>query len=245
MTRWRVAAFVYGIVCYVAFFATFLYAIAFVANVIVPKTIDSGEVMPAREALAVNVVLLLIFALQHSVMARKPFKQWLARWVSPSVERSTYVLASSLALALLFWLWRPMPAVVWHIDNTLLANALLALSLVGWAIVLVSTFLIDHFELFGLHQVASNLTGKAMPEPKFRTPLFYKFVRHPLYFGFILAFWATPTMTIGHLLFAAGTTAYILIGILLEERDLVGVFGEDYRRYQHRVSMLIPWRKSV
>jgi len=245
MTRWRVAAFVYGIVCYVAFFATFVYAIAFVANVIVPKTIDSGEVIPAREAFAVNVVLLLIFALQHSVMARKPFKQWLARWVSPSVERSTYVLASSLALALLFWLWRPMPAVVWHIDNTLLANALLALSLVGWAIVLVSTFLIDHFELFGLHQVASNLTGKAMPEPKFRTPLFYKFVRHPLYFGFILAFWATPTMTIGHLLFAAGTTAYILIGILLEERDLVGVFGEDYRRYQHRVSMLIPWRKSA
>jgi protein-S-isoprenylcysteine O-methyltransferase Ste14 len=178
-------------------------------------------------------------------MARKPFKQWLALWVSPSVERSTYVLASSLALALLFWLWRPMPAVVWHIDNTLLANALLALSLVGWAIVLVSTFLIDHFELFGLHQVASNLTGKAMPEPKFRTPLFYKFVRHPLYFGFILAFWATPTMTIGHLLFAAGTTAYILIGILLEERDLVGAFGEDYRRYQHRVSMLIPWRKSA
>jgi len=245
MTRWRVAAFVYGIVCYVAFFATFVYAIAFVANVIVPKTIDSGEVIPAREAFAVNVVLLLIFALQHSVMARKPFKQWLARWVSPSVERSTYVLASSLALALLFWLWRPMPAVVWHIDNTLLANALLALSLVGWAIVLVSTFLIDHFELFGLHQVASNLTGKAMPEPKFRTPLFYKFVRHPLYFGFILAFWATPTMTIGHLLFAAGTTAYILIGILLEERDLVGAFGEDYRRYQHRVSMLIPWRKSA
>jgi len=247
MTRWRVAAFafVYGIVCYVAFFATFLYAIAFVANVIVPKTIDSGEVIPAREAFAVNVVLLLIFALQHSVMARKPFKQWLARWVSPSVERSTYVLASSLALALLFWLWRPMPTVVWHIDNTLLANALLALSLIGWAIVLVSTFLIDHFELFGLQQVASNLTGKAMPEPKFRTPLFYKFVRHPLYFGFILAFWATPTMTIGHLLFAAGTTAYILIGILLEERDLVGAFGEDYRRYQHRVSMLIPWRKSA
>lgn len=245
MTRWRVMAFVYGIVCYVVFFATFLYAVGFVANLIVPKTIDSGEVIPARQALAVNVVLLLIFALQHSVMARKPFKQWLARWVSPSVERSTYVLASSLALALLFWLWRPMPAVVWHIDNTLLANALLALSLVGWAIVLVSTFLIDHFELFGLHQVASNLTGKAMPEPKFRTPLFYKFVRHPLYFGFILAFWATPTMTIGHLLFAAGTTAYILIGIFLEERDLVGVFGEDYRRYQHRVSMLIPWRKSV
>jgi len=245
MTRSRVMAFVYGIVCYVVFFATFLYAIAFVANIIVPKTIDSGEVIPAREALAVNVVLLLIFALQHSVMARKPFKQWLARWISPSVERSTYVLASSVALALLFWLWRPMPTVVWHIDNTLLANVLLALSLVGWVIVLVSTFLIDHFELFGLHQVANNLAGKAMPEPKFRTPLLYRFVRHPLYFGFIVAFWATPTMTIGHLLFAAGTTAYILIGILLEERDLVSVFGEDYQRYQDRVSMLIPWRKSA
>jgi protein-S-isoprenylcysteine O-methyltransferase Ste14 len=238
-------AFVYGIVCYVVFFATFLYAVGFIANIIVPKTIDSGEVVPTREALAVNVVLLLIFALQHSIMARKPFKQWLARWISPSVERSTYVLASSLALALLFWLWRPMPTVVWHIDNTLLANTLLALSLVGWAIVLVSTFLIDHFELFGLHQVTNNLTGKAMPEPKFRTPFLYRFVRHPLYFGFILAFWATPTMTVGHLLFAAGTTAYILIGILLEERDLVSVFGEDYRHYQDRVSMLIPWRKSA
>jgi protein-S-isoprenylcysteine O-methyltransferase Ste14 len=238
-------AFVYGIVCYVVFFATFLYAVGFIANIAVPKTIDSGDVIRTREALAVNVVLLLIFALQHSIMARKPFKQWLARWISPSVERSTYVLASSLALALLFWLWRPMPAVLWHIDNTLLANTLLALSLVGWAIVLVSTFLIDHFELFGLHQVTNNLTGKAMPEPKFRTPLLYRFVRHPLYFGFILAFWATPTMTVGHLLFAVGTTAYILIGILLEERDLVSVFGEDYRHYQDRVSMLIPWRKSA
>jgi protein-S-isoprenylcysteine O-methyltransferase Ste14 len=244
MTRGRLVAFIYGVVCYAIFFATFLYAIGFVANRIVPKTIDTGGVIPARDALIINVLLLLIFAVQHSVMARRPFKQWLTRWVSPSVERSTYVLASSLALVLLFWLWRPMPSVVWHIDNALLANALLVLSLIGWAIVLVSTFLIDHFELFGLHQVANNLVGKAMPEPKFRTPLFYKFVRHPLYFGFIVAFWATPTMTIGHLLFAAGATAYILIGILLEERDLVGVFGEDYRRYQDRVSMLIPWRKS-
>ena len=245
MTRGRLAAFIYGVVCYAVFFATFLYAVGFVANLFVPKTIDTGEVIPAREALIINILLLLIFAIQHSVMARRPFKQWLTHWVPTSIERSTYVLSSSLALILLFWLWRPIPHVIWHIDSPLLANAVMALSLIGWAIVLASSFLINHFELFGLHQVANNLVGKAMPEPKFRTPLFYKFVRHPIYFGFIVAFWATPTMTIGHLLFAAGTTAYILIGILFEERDLVDIFGEEYRRYQDRVSMLIPWRRSA
>lgn len=245
MTRWRVAAFIYGVACYAIFFATFLYAVGFVANLFVPKTIDTGGIIPAREALVINVLLLLIFAIQHSVMARRPFKQWLTRWVPTSIERSTYVLCSSLALILLFWLWRPIPTVIWQIDNTLLANAVMALSFIGWAIALASSFLINHFELFGLHQVANNLAGKAMPEPKFRTPLFYKFVRHPIYFGFIVAFWATPTMTIGHLLFAAGTTAYILVGILLEERDLASIFGDEYRQYQRRVSMLIPWQKSV
>ena len=245
MTRGRLAAFIYGVVCYAVFFATFLYAVGFVANLFVPKTIDTGEVIPAREALIINILLLLIFAIQHSVMARRPFKQWLTHWVPTSIERSTYVLSSSLALILLFWLWRPIAHAIWHINSPLLANAVMALSLIGWAIVLASSFLINHFELFGLHQVANNLVGKAMPEPKFRTPLFYKFVRHPIYFGFIVAFWATPTMTIGHLLFAAGTTAYILIGILFEERDLVDIFGEEYRRYQDRVSMLIPWRRSA
>ncbi|AGK56424.1 hypothetical protein HYPDE_23693 [Hyphomicrobium denitrificans 1NES1] len=231
-------------VCYAVFFATFLYAIGFVADLFVPKTIDTGGIIPARAALIIDVLLLLIFAIQHSVMARRPFKQWLTHWVAPPIERSTYVLCSSLALILLFWFWRPIPTMIWHIDNPLLANAVMALSLVGWVIVLVSSFLINHFELFGLHQVANNLAGKAMPEPKFRTPLFYKFVRHPIYFGFIVAFWATPTMTIGHLLFAAGTTAYILVGILFEERDLASIFGDEYRQYQRRVSMLIPWQSQ-
>ncbi|HEY8194116.1 MAG TPA: isoprenylcysteine carboxylmethyltransferase family protein [Hyphomicrobium sp.] len=243
MTRGRLAAFIYGVVCYAIFFATFLYAIGFVTNRFVPKTIDTGGVISAREALIIDVLLLLIFAIQHSVMARRPFKLWLTHWMPTSIERSTYVLCSSLALILLFWLWRPMPTVIWHIDNPLLSTAVMALSLIGWAIVLVSSFLINHFELFGLHQVANNLAGKAMPEPKFRTPLFYKLVRHPIYLGFIVAFWATPTMTVGHLLFAVGTTAYILVGIFFEERDLVSLFGDEYRHYQDRVSMLIPWQK--
>ena len=243
MTRGRLAAFIYGVVCYAIFFATFLYAIGFVTNRFVPKTIDTGGVISAREALIIDVLLLLIFAIQHSVMARRPFKLWLTYWMPTSIERSTYVLCSSLALILLFWLWRPMPTVIWHIDNPLLSTAVMALSLIGWAIVLVSSFLINHFELFGLHQVANNLAGKAMPEPKFRTPLFYKLVRHPIYLGFIVAFWATPTMTVGHLLFAVGTTAYILVGIFFEERDLVSLFGDEYRHYQDRVSMLIPWQK--
>lgn len=243
MTRGRLAAFIYGIVCYAIFFATFLYAVGFVTNRFVPKTIDTGGVISAREALIIDVLLLLIFAVQHSVMARRPFKLWLTHWMPTSIERSTYVLCSSLALILLFWLWRPMPTVIWHINNPLLASAAMALSLIGWAIVLVSSFLINHFELFGLHQVANNLAGKGMPDPKFRTPLFYKLVRHPIYLGFIVAFWATPTMTMGHLLFAVGTTAYILVGIFFEERDLVSLFGDEYRHYQDRVSMLIPWQK--
>jgi methanethiol S-methyltransferase len=165
--------------------------------------------------------------------------------VPKPVERSTYVLFSSLALILLFWQWRPIPAVVWEITNSAIALAILSLSLIGWLIVLTSTFLINHFELFGLHQVANNLTGHPMPEPRFRTPLYYKFVRHPIYLGFIIAFWAATVMTVGHLLFAAVTTAYIFVGIFLEERDLVDLFGEDYRRYKDRVSMVLPWRKST
>jgi protein-S-isoprenylcysteine O-methyltransferase Ste14 len=241
----RFIAFLYGLASYFVFFAAFLYAIGFVANLVVPKTIDSGTVGPMAEACVVDILLMSLFAGQHSVMARQEFKRWWTQYVPKSVERSTYVLLASLALMLLCWQWHPIPAVLWNIDNPQIATAMIALSLVGWLIVLTSTFLINHFELFGLHQVANNLSGKPMPEARFRTPLYYKFVRHPIYLGFIIAFWATPTITVGHLLFAAVTTAYIVVGILLEERDLVDIFGDDYRRYMDRVSMLVPWRKSV
>jgi protein-S-isoprenylcysteine O-methyltransferase Ste14 len=241
----RFIAFLYGIASYILFFVTFLYAIGFVSGLVVPKTIDSGTVVPTAEAIIVNLLLMSVFAIQHSVMARKPFKRWWTQFVPASVERSTYVLLSSLALDLLFWQWRPMPAIVWHVADPQIAMAITGLSLVGWLIVLTSTFLINHFELFGLHQVANNLAGRSMPAPRFRTPLYYQFVRHPLYLGFIVAFWAAPTMTAGHMLFAAVTTAYIVVGIMLEERDLVELFGDEYRRYKSRVSMLVPWRKSA
>ncbi len=240
----RVVAFLYGLFAYLVFFATFLYAVGFVSGLVVPKTIDSGAVVPAMEGLIVNILLMSLFAVQHSVMARRQFKEWWTQFVPKSVERSTYVLFASLALILLVWQWRPMPTVVWQIDNPQIAVAVTGVSLFGWLIVLTSTFLINHFELFGLHQTANNLAGRPMPTPRFRTPLYYKFVRHPIYLGFIIAFWAAPAMTVGHLLFAAVTTAYIVVGTLLEERDLVDLFGDDYRRYKERVSMLVPWRKS-
>jgi methanethiol S-methyltransferase len=241
----RLTAFLYGLVAYFAFFGTILYAIGFVMGLVVPKTIDSGTVSSTKHALLVNLLLMSLFAVQHSVMARRQFKEWWTQYVPKSVERSTYVLFASLTLMLLFWQWRPMPAIVWQIEEPGIAMTVATVSLVGWVMVFTSTFLINHFELFGLHQVASNLAGREMPAPRFRTPLYYKFVRHPIYLGFIIAFWAAPTMSVGHLLFAAVTTAYIFVGILLEERDLVDLFGDDYRRYKDRVSMLLPWRKSA
>ena len=241
----RFIAFLYGLACYALFFVTFLYAIGFVMDLAVPKTIDSGTVVPSAQALIVNLLLMSVFAVQHSVMARRQFKAWWTQFVPPQVERSTYVLLASLALVLLFWQWRPMPAPVWQIADPYLAMAVTALSFVGWLIVLTSTFLINHFELFGLQQVVNNLAGRSASAARFRTPLYYKFVRHPLYLGFIIAFWAAPTMTVGRLLFAAVTAAYILVGIMLEERDLVELFGDEYRRYRQRVSMLVPWRKSA
>jgi methanethiol S-methyltransferase len=242
----RVAAFLYGLVAYLIFFVTFLYAIGFVDGLAVPKTIDTGVAGSMVEAFIVNVLLMSLFAVQHSVMARKQFKQWWTQFVPKTVERSTYVLFASLALDLLFWQWRPMPAVVWDVTNPQIAMAVMALSFLGWVLVLTSTFLINHFELFGLHQVVANLASHKMADPNFKTPLFYKFVRHPIYLGFIIAFWAAPTMTVGHLLFAAVTTAYIFVGIFLEERDLVALFGDEYRRYRERVAMIIPfWRRSA
>ena len=241
----RIIALLYGITCYVFFAITFLYAICFVSNIVVPKTIDTGPTGPVLESIFINLLLMSVFAIQHSVMARRQFKEWWTQFVPKSVERSTYVLFATLALALLCWQWRPIPAVVWQIDNPEIAKAVMGLSHLGWLIVLTSTFLINHFELFGLHQVANNLVDRPMPIPSFRTPLYYRFVRHPIYLGFIIAFWAAPVMSAGHLLFAAVTTAYIFVGILLEERDLIDVFGDEYRRYRERVSMLVPWRKSA
>jgi protein-S-isoprenylcysteine O-methyltransferase Ste14 len=239
----RGLAFLYGLASYAVFLITFLYAIGFVSGFVAPTTIDKGIDAPLAEALIVDLLLLSLFAIQHSVMARRGFKAWWTQVVPKPIERSTYVLFSSLALIVLFWQWRPMPAVVWQIDDPTVRVAIYALAFAGWFIVLSSTFLINHFELFGLHQVANHLSGRAMPAPRFRTPLYYKFVRHPLYLGFVIAFWAAPTMTVGHLMFSAATTAYILLGILLEERDLVELFGDEYRRYKQRVSMLVPWRR--
>ena len=241
----RFIAFLYGLAAYLVFFVTFLYAIGFVENLIVPKTIDTGAVVPGTEALIVNLLLMSVFAIQHSVMARPQFKRWWTQFVPKSVERSTYVLLASLSLVLLFWQWRPMPDVIWQIADPRIAMTLIGVSFFGWTIVLTSTFLINHFELFGLHQVANNFVDREMPAPHFRTPLYYKFVRHPIYLGFIIAFWAAPMMTTGHMLFAAVTTTYIIVGILLEERDLIELFGDEYRHYRDQVSMLVPWRKSA
>ena len=238
-------ALLYGLAAYLVFFFTFLYAIGFVEGLWVPKTIDTGTVVPTTEALIVNLLLMSLFAVQHSVMARRQFKEWWTQYVPKSVERSTYVLSASLALVLLFWQWRPMPDLMWQVANPSAAMAITGLSFVGWLLVLTSTFLINHFELFGVHQVVNNLAGRSMSEPRFKTPVLYKVVRHPIYLGFIIAFWAAPVMTVGHALFAAVTTAYIFVGIWLEERDLTELFGDEYRRYKERVAMLVPfWPKA-
>lgn len=228
-------------IAYAIFFATFLYLIGFVGNLPgLPKTVDGGEPGSLLSALAVNLALIALFGVQHSVMARQGFKRAWTRIVPPPIERSVYVLFASLALILLFLLWRPIQGDVWRIENGIGVTAMWALFAAGWLIVLLSTFLINHFELFGLQQVYLHSRGQSPAEPQFRQPFFYRVVRHPLYTGFFIAFWATPVMSYGHLLLAVGMSAYMLIAIRHEERDLVGLFGEDYEQYRQRVGMLTP-----
>jgi protein-S-isoprenylcysteine O-methyltransferase Ste14 len=233
-------AVIYGVVAYGFTLVALLYLIGFVGNLIVPKSIDSGTAGPLLQSVIVDTMLIGLFAIQHSVMARQGFKRWWTRIVPPSVERSTYVLFASFALLILYWQWQPIPALVWTVPNPTAASVLDGIFWLGWVVLVASTFLISHFELFGLSQVFARLFGKQLPDAKFRTPLLYRHVRHPIYLGILLAVWATPAMSVGHLLFAVMITGYILIGIQLEERDLIRQFGDQYRRYRQRAAMLVP-----
>ncbi len=233
-------AVIYGVVAYGFTLVALLYLIGFVGNLVVPKSIDSGTAGPLRQSAIVDKLLIGLFAIQHSVMASQGFKSWWTRIVPPSVERSTYVLFASFALLLLYWQWRPIPSPVWTADNPVTAGAIDAIFWLGWVVLVASTFMLSHFEMFGLSQVFARLFGKPLSDAKFRTPLLYRYVRHPIYLGVLLAVWATPVMTAGHLLFSAVITAYILIGIQLEERDLLQQFGDRYRSYRQHAGMLVP-----
>ena len=236
----RVMFFLYGIICYAIFFVTFLYAIGFIGNMVVPKSIDSGFQGGTGSAWLVDILLLSLFAVQHSVMARQGFKKWWTKIIPKPIEQSTYVLFASIALIVLFYFWRPISGEVWNVENSLLGIILTILFFIGFSMVLLATFLINHFNLFGLQQVYRNLKKEEQKYPAFVKPFFYKVVRHPLYLGFLIAFWATPGMTVGHLLFSFATTGYILAAIQLEEHDLVRFHGDEYKKYQQEVSMIIP-----
>ena len=235
-----IAGLIYGGACYALAMATILYAICFIGD-LGPVSLDGGgSKSPLTTAVIIDLLLLGVFAIQHSVMARPAFKTWWTRVVPATIERSTYVLASSLALLLLYWQWRPISGDVWEVKQPVLAGVLVAIFWLGWVVLFISTFLINHFDLFGLAQVWNAWRNAPSRSPEFKTPVFYKFVRHPIYLGFLLAFWATPHMTAGHLLFAAASTGYIFVGMWLEERDLVAVFGDAYTKYCRRVSMIVP-----
>ncbi|HEX2115158.1 MAG TPA: isoprenylcysteine carboxylmethyltransferase family protein [Alphaproteobacteria bacterium] len=231
----------YGIVAYAIGLGSIVYAVGFTANLVVPKSIDIGGVaLPWQEALLIDLVLLTVFALQHSVMARRGFKRWWTRVIPEPIERSTFVLAAGLVLIALFWFWAPIPTLVWSVDAPAARAAIMAVYFAGWGVLVLSTFLINHFNLFGLSQVFAAWRGRTAVDPSFRTPFLYKVVRHPIYLGLLMAFWAAPDMTVGHLVFSIATTGYILIGIALEERDLIAIHGDLYRSYRHRVRMLLP-----
>jgi protein-S-isoprenylcysteine O-methyltransferase Ste14 len=238
----RIVFLIYGVVAYAAFALTFGYAICFIGNLFVPKTIDSGAQSDLLTSVVINALLLSLFAAQHSIMARKGFKRVWTQIVPKQIERPTYVLASSAALALILWQWRPMPQVLWEFHG-IAAGVLSVTFWLGWALLLTSSFLINHFELFGLQQVWGYFRNKQYGGTKFRTPILYRIVRHPLYLGFMIAFWSAPRMSVGHLIFSLGCTGYILLGIALEERDLVAEHGESYRRYREQVPMLLPLPK--
>ena len=240
----KLIKFVYSLVAYVVFLVSFLYAIGFVGNFIVPKSIDSGVEGSILMAILINAGLLGIFAVQHSVMARPGFKKWWTKFIPQTVERATYVLVASLLLLLMFWQWRPMTQIIWDVQNGTAVLALQILFWFGWGLVLLSTFLIDHFDLFGLRQTYIDLKKTEYTPPKFRVTLLYKIIRHPIMLGFIIAFWAASSMTLGHLIFSAATTGYILIGIMFEEKDLESLHGDTYKEYKQRVRMLIPLPKK-